>query len=703
MMQTVAIFAVLSLAIVAIIPAYAEVTSMSLTEDSFSVDQSFTISGINDEGGIVNVIIRNSNGDYKGLVSGRAVGTGDGFETIAKPVSDFFTSSGVYTATGFVGKQKEADGVIIQIQFDGGKIFEAPDFELKLSAVRDKRVETGERLTFTATTTDRSLTGVEYSLRRDAPVGATIDAETGKFEWTPAASQGSERGTEYNFDIVVEKSSQEDRQSVRITVTVAPPPEPVLQIPAPFVEASNGPQYYVDRYNNEPSYRDWFDSTYPGYASIYQAVGLDEPRAEPVASDTLVIPAPFVEASNGPQYYVDRYNNEPSYRDWFDSTYPGYASIYQAVGLDEPGAGPDTPDGSQGTSNETPVIPAPFVDKTRDPQSYVNRYNNEPSYREWFDKTHSEYASIYQAVGLDEPKELAPFVDPAQDPQYYIDRYNNEPDYMEWFDRTYPDITIYDAVGVDPPKELAPFVDPAQDPQYYIDRYNNEPDYMEWFDRTYPDITIYDAVGVDPPKELAPFVDPAQDPQYYIDRYNNEPDYMEWFDRTYPDITIYDAVGVDESGTEAPEEECGKGTELVDGQCVATSDNGGGCLIATAAYGSEMAPQIQILREIRDDQLMNTASGESFMTGFNQVYYSFSPSVADYQRENPAFREMVRVGITPLLSTLSIMEHADTETEVLGYGIGVILLNLGMYVAAPTMLLFFGIRRARRVLVKTAR
>ena len=63
---------------------------------------------------------------------------------------------------------------------------------------------------------------------------------------------------------------------------------------------------------------------------------------------------------------------------------------------------------------------------------------------------------------------MASFVDPAEDPQYYIDRYNNEPDYKEWFDRTYPDITIHEAVGVDPPKELAPFVDPAEDPQYYV-------------------------------------------------------------------------------------------------------------------------------------------------------------------------------------------------------------------------------------------
>ena len=143
-------------------------------------------------------------------------------------------------------------------------------------------------------------------------------------------------------------------------------------------------------------------------------------------------------------------------------------------------------------------------------------------------------------------------------------------------------------------------------------------------------------------------------------------------------------------------QECGEGAELVDGECVAVQaeKTGGGCLIATAAYGSEMAPQVQILREIRDGQLMNTASGASFMSGFNDAYYSFSPHVADYQRENPAFRDIVRVAISPMISTLSIMEHADTETEVLAYGIGVILLNVGIYVAAPVTLLMT-VRRIR--------
>ncbi len=114
-----------------------------------------------------------------------------------------------------------------------------------------------------------------------------------------------------------------------------------------------------------------------------------------------------------------------------------------------------------------------------------------------------------------------------------------------------------------------------------------------------------------------------------------------------------------------------------------SSEEGGGCLIATATYGSELAPQVQMLREIRDNQLMNTESGSAFMSGFNELYYSFSPTIADMQRESPVFKEIVKVGLTPMINTLSIMEGAETESQVLGLGLSVIALNLGMYIGLP--------------------
>ena len=115
----------------------------------------------------------------------------------------------------------------------------------------------------------------------------------------------------------------------------------------------------------------------------------------------------------------------------------------------------------------------------------------------------------------------------------------------------------------------------------------------------------------------------------------------------------------------------------------------GGCLIATAAFGSEMAPQVQFLREIRDNTVLQTESGFTFMTGFNQFYYSFSPTIADYERENPAFKETVKLALTPLLTSLTLLQYADinSESEMLGYGISIILLNIGMYFVAPAILI----------------
>jgi len=135
-------------------------------------------------------------------------------------------------------------------------------------------------------------------------------------------------------------------------------------------------------------------------------------------------------------------------------------------------------------------------------------------------------------------------------------------------------------------------------------------------------------------------------------------------------------------------EKCGPGTVFKNGACVIEkTSGGGGCLIATAAFGSELAPQVQFLREIRDNTVLNTHSGTSFMTGFNQFYYSFSPTIADWERENPVFKEIVKVTITPLLMSLSLLNHVeiDSEEKMLGYGISLILLNIGMYVGIPTI------------------
>ena len=133
------------------------------------------------------------------------------------------------------------------------------------------------------------------------------------------------------------------------------------------------------------------------------------------------------------------------------------------------------------------------------------------------------------------------------------------------------------------------------------------------------------------------------------------------------------------------------GLEVIEVQEIPTTpisdsnDEGGGCLIATATYGTELAPQVQQLRELRDNQLLKTESGTAFMKSFNDVYYTFSPVIADYERENPLFKESVKLSITPLISSLSLLNNVDvnSESKVLVYGISLILLNVAMYVGIP--------------------
>jgi hypothetical protein len=111
----------------------------------------------------------------------------------------------------------------------------------------------------------------------------------------------------------------------------------------------------------------------------------------------------------------------------------------------------------------------------------------------------------------------------------------------------------------------------------------------------------------------------------------------------------------------------------------------GGCLIATAAYGTELAPQVQHLREIRQNTLLATNSGVVFLSAFNDVYYSFSPAVADLERHNAVFKELIKVTITPILSTLLLLDYVDinSEHEMVGFGMVIILLNVGMYFVLP--------------------
>jgi len=95
-------------------------------------------------------------------------------------------------------------------------------------------------------------------------------------------------------------------------------------------------------------------------------------------------------------------------------------------------------------------------------------------------------------------------------------------------------------------------------------------------------------------------------------------------------------------------------------EATTTSTTGKPCIIATAAHESELAPEVQLLRSFRDNIVMSTSSGRSFMTLFNRWYYSFSPSIAKAISENQLVKDIVRVSLYPLVTALRISTEAHS-------------------------------------------
>lgn len=126
------------------------------------------------------------------------------------------------------------------------------------------------------------------------------------------------------------------------------------------------------------------------------------------------------------------------------------------------------------------------------------------------------------------------------------------------------------------------------------------------------------------------------------------------------------------------------------------------CIIASAAYNSELAPEVQFLRSFRDNVVMSTESGRSFMTIFNRWYYSFSPQVARLLSENELLKGVVRVSLYPLLGALFIAAGAHSvlafNPELAAVAAGLIAAILaGLFYLFPPLVLVSGVTRRRKV------
>jgi hypothetical protein len=94
------------------------------------------------------------------------------------------------------------------------------------------------------------------------------------------------------------------------------------------------------------------------------------------------------------------------------------------------------------------------------------------------------------------------------------------------------------------------------------------------------------------------------------------------------------------------------------------SSGGGACFIATAAYGTPMAEEIQILRAFRDEYLLTNVMGRALV----DLYYKVSPPIADFITEHPSLKPVVRAGLAPVVAmgTLAVDMSSAQKAVIVG-------------------------------------
>jgi len=125
------------------------------------------------------------------------------------------------------------------------------------------------------------------------------------------------------------------------------------------------------------------------------------------------------------------------------------------------------------------------------------------------------------------------------------------------------------------------------------------------------------------------------------------------------------------------------------------------CVIATAAYGSEMAPEVVYMRYVRDKLIGSTTTGKILRDGFNNFYYSWSPALAGAITGSEALRVLFRILMLPLvgivdLAAISFESLGGSDlASVIAFVIAA-LLAISVYVVLPLLLLTLAARRIRR-------
>jgi hypothetical protein len=158
------------------------------------------------------------------------------------------------------------------------------------------------------------------------------------------------------------------------------------------------------------------------------------------------------------------------------------------------------------------------------------------------------------------------------------------------------------------------------------------------------------------------------------DNYDGQCNVGNWTDITQVAAGGIHTVGLKSDGTvvaAGPETELARWNLVLavpPAQCVEvppfprpSPGDGGGvrfCFIATAAYGTPLAEEIQILREFRDEYLLTSSVGQALV----DLYYRVSPPIAEFITEHPSLKPIVRAGLLPAVAVSTVAVNT-TSTE----------------------------------------
>ena len=157
-----------------------------------------------------------------------------------------------------------------------------------------------------------TISGYKIEVKKDSDAFVVLSPNTGKS--TTYSHTGLLQDSTYTYRVYAINAKGDSNPSSLATVTTIiekeEPVDPKLRVPG-FPDPTVDPQYYIDRYKNEPKYKEWFDGIFPEY-TIYDIVGIPEPVEEPPTEKEIRM-----------EYYNQRYNTEPAYKKWFDSYFNG--------------------------------------------------------------------------------------------------------------------------------------------------------------------------------------------------------------------------------------------------------------------------------------------------------------------------------------------------------------------------------------------